>query len=276
MLRHTGGVDHCIVLVRDLATAREGWERLGFRTSPRGVHSALMGTANHTIMLADDYIELLGTVSETEQNLPWRERLAGRGEGLVAVALRSFDAAAARAELAARGADPLPLLHFGRAVALPGAGAIEARFEVFHLRNEIAPGLRLFFCRHLRPAATWPPGLTDHPNGAVAIESFTILADDPAATAADAARLLGRAAMPRDGGTLAVETGRATLLFAPASPSHTDSSRPGIDAMTIRVRDLDVAAAALAAGGVTPLREEHALVVPREAANGAALRFSRA
>jgi hypothetical protein len=270
VLRHTGGVDHCIVLVRDLAAAREGWERLGFRTSPRGVHSALMGTANHTIMLADDYVELLGTVSETEQNLRWRERLAGPGEGLVAIALRAFDAAASRAELAARGADALPLLHFGRAVALPGPGAVEARFDVFHLQNEVAPGLRLFFCRHLTPGATWPPGLTEHPNGAVAIESFTVLSDDPAAAAAATARLLDRAVAEGHGG-LTVETGRARLVFADAA------GRPaGIAAISVRVRDLDVAAAALAAGGIAATRRDHAIDIAPAATNGVALSFVRA
>lgn len=265
-----GGVDHCIVLVRDLAAARGTWERLGFRVLPRGVHSARMGTANHTLMLADDYVELLGTVGETEENLRWRDRLAGAGEGLVAVALRLFDAEAARAALAAHGLAPLPLLHFGRTVALQGPGAIEARFEVFHLPAPIAPEVRLFFCRHLTPAATWPPGSTEHPNGAVAIESFTIRAVDPRAAADAAARAAGRA-VTQAGGMPVVETGRARLQFAPAS-----GSAAGIDAITIRVRDLDVAASALAAGGFHPTRDADALALPRAEANGVALRLVRA
>jgi hypothetical protein len=265
-----GGIDHCIVLVRDLAAAREGWERLGFRTLPRGVHSARMGTANHTIMLADDYVELLGILGETEENLRWRERLTGAGEGLVAIALRVFDAKAAHAEVTARGLAPLPLLHFGRSVALPGPGAVEARFDVFHLPRPISPECRLFFCRHLTPGATWPPGATEHPNGAVAIESFTIAADDPDAAAAATAQLTGRPVTQAEG-MAAVETGRARLLFR-----HGAGAQPGIDAMTIRVRDLDIAAAALAAGGVSPVSEAGALTVPRDAANGVSLRFVRA
>jgi hypothetical protein len=265
-----GGVDHCIVLVRDLAAAREAWERLGFRTSPRGVHSARMGTANHTIMLADDYVELLGVLGETEENLRWRERLAGAGEGLVAIALRLFDAKAAHAEVAGRGHAPLPLLHFGRAVALPGPGSVEARFDVFHLPSPISPECRLFFCRHLTPGATWPPGSTEHPNGAVAIESFTIAADDPQAAAEATASLLGRQVTQAEG-MAAVETGRARLLFR-----HRGDMPLGIDAMSIRVRDLDVAAAALSAGGLTPASEGEALTLPREAANGISLRFVRA
>ena len=265
-----GGVDHCIVLVRDLASARAGWERLGFRTTPLGLHSAHMGTANHTIMLADDYIELLGVVAETDQSARWRARLSADGEGLVAIALRAFDAAAAAGEIAARQGVPLAVERFGRPVALPGPGAVEARFEVVQLRDELSPGFRLFFCRHLAPGATWPPGSTEHPNGAVAIEHFTVRAKDPGATAAAAARVLGRAVTARDG-LAAIETGRAALVFAPL-----EGRRPGIDAVSIRVRDLDVAAAAVAAGGISVERGPASLAVPREAANGVALTFVRA
>ncbi|MCU0986124.1 MAG: VOC family protein [Acetobacteraceae bacterium] len=265
-----GGVDHCIVLVRDLAAARETWERLGFRVLPRGLHSARMGTANHTLMLADDYVELLGTVGETEENLRWRDRLSGAGEGLVAIALRLFDAEAAHAELAARGLLPLPLLSFGRSVALAGPGAIEARFEVFHLPSPVSPECRLFFCRHLTPGATWPPGSTEHPNGAVAIESFTIRATDPRAAAEAAARACGRAVTQRDG-MAAVETGRARLLFAP-----TNGGGEGIDEIAVRVRDLDVAAASLEAGGFSPQRNGGALSLKRAETNGVSLRLVRA
>jgi hypothetical protein len=265
-----GGVDHCIVLVRDLAAARGVWERLGFRLLPRGVHSARMGTANHTLMLADDYIELLGTLGETEENRRWRDRLADAGEGLVAIALRLFDAKAAHAELAARGLAPLPLLDFGRTVALQGPGAIEARFEVFHLPEPVSPECRLFFCRHLTPAATWPPGSTEHPNGAVAIESFTIRANDPLAAAEAAALACGRA-VTQVPGMPTVETGRARVQFAPAH-----GGAEGIDEIAVRVRDLDVAAAALAASGFPASRENGALTLPRAETNGVGLRFVRA
>lgn len=70
-----GGIDHCIILVRDLAAARLAWEAMGFRTSPIGRHPDHMGTANHTIMLADTYLELLGVLKETEANARWRAAL---------------------------------------------------------------------------------------------------------------------------------------------------------------------------------------------------------
>ena len=134
----------------------------------------------------------------------------------------------------------------------------------------LAEEVRLFFCRHNVPGATWPPGLMEHPNGAVAIESFSILADDPRATAEATAQLLGRKAAQADG-AMVVETGRAQLRFR-----EKGSGRAGIDAIAVRVRDLEVARAALAAGGIEPSREDNALSVSREAANGVRLSFVRA
>lgn len=65
MAQHLTGVDHCVILVRNLDGAAERYRRLGFTLSPRGYHSAHMGSANHTIMLQHDYFELLGIINPT-------------------------------------------------------------------------------------------------------------------------------------------------------------------------------------------------------------------
>ncbi len=74
--------------------AAENWKRLGFTVSPRGTHSAKMGSGNYTIMLDPDYIELLGVLAETEHNAPARAFLARRGEGIERIAFTAVDAAA--------------------------------------------------------------------------------------------------------------------------------------------------------------------------------------
>ncbi len=40
------GIDHAVVVVNDLDQAAENWKTLGFPVSPRGTHSAKMGTGN--------------------------------------------------------------------------------------------------------------------------------------------------------------------------------------------------------------------------------------
>ena len=55
-LKNVIGLDHAVVMVGDLDKAAENWKRLGFTLSPRGTHSAHMGTGNYTIMLDPDYM----------------------------------------------------------------------------------------------------------------------------------------------------------------------------------------------------------------------------
>lgn len=279
MLRAIGGIDHCIILVRDLAAARIGWEALGFRTAPIGRHPDHMGTANHTIMLADAYLELLGVLKETEANARWRGALARR-EGLVAVAMRALDAEAAHAAMAGSGASPEPVRSWGRAVQVAGGGASEARFDTFQLRDEVTPGLRLFFCRHLTPQATWAPGLTEHPNTAVAIERFDVVVDDPARAAQDTARLLGIAA---DGATVLTTAGRFAFATRAELAARLDGAVVPADlpdrdiaGIAIRVRSLDLARAAIEAGGIAPVTQAEAVIVPPAAANGVVVTFTRA
>ena len=100
-----GSIDHVVIVVRDLAASAQAYRRLGFTLSPKGVHSPVLGTENHTIMLRRDYFELLSVASPTERNLPWRKVLATR-EGVAGVAFETTDAAAARELWAAAGLDP--------------------------------------------------------------------------------------------------------------------------------------------------------------------------
>jgi hypothetical protein len=53
------GIDHLLIVVRDLDSAAATYRRLSFTLSPRAVTSSHICNANHTIMLERDYFELL-------------------------------------------------------------------------------------------------------------------------------------------------------------------------------------------------------------------------
>ena len=128
-MQHVSGLDHVVILVRDLAGAEARLARLGFRPTPRGVHSAHMGTANTTILFRDGtYLEALGVLQPTDQNLAVRAVLAKR-EGPYGLAFKTDDADAAAAEFAAADIGPGVALEFTRPVALP-SGPREAAFRV--------------------------------------------------------------------------------------------------------------------------------------------------
>ncbi len=200
-LKDIVGIDHAVVLVRDLDQGAATWRRLGFTVSPRGTHSAQMGSGNYTIMLGPDYIELLGIIAETPHNAPSRGFLASRGEGIERIAFTTTDAAAGAEAIRRRGYEPIGPIDFGRPVRLPGGGEAEARFSVFQWPVEEAPGgLRIFACQHKTRDAVWIPELQKHANGARRLEAVLIVSPDPKADAEHLARLFeGRVEPERDG-----------------------------------------------------------------------------
>ncbi len=100
------GIDHLLVGVRDLEAAREGYTRLGFICTPRGSHIG-WGTANYCIMLADDYIELIGVVDRTKET-NGLDAFLERREGLEGVAFASADDDGGYAALHAAGIAAAP------------------------------------------------------------------------------------------------------------------------------------------------------------------------
>lgn len=78
-MQNVQGLDHVIILVRDLDDAERRMTRLGFHLTPRGTHSPEMGTANATIMLRNGtYFETLAVLGSTPANEPLRNALAER------------------------------------------------------------------------------------------------------------------------------------------------------------------------------------------------------
>jgi catechol 2,3-dioxygenase-like lactoylglutathione lyase family enzyme len=280
MLTHLGGVDHVVVLVRELDAAAATYRRLGFTVAPRGTHSAHMGTGNHCVMLQHDYFELLGVVAPAEANASWRALLETR-EGMTAVALRAHDAEKGAAEIAARGAATAPVQRFGRPVDLPDGTRTETRFQTFHIAEPPAPGLRLFACQHLTPEATWVPGLTEHANTATALAAVEVLATDPAESASGLARLLDRPVSPEVAGAVAVETGAAPIVFLtrdalaaryPGLPLGT-LPEAGPVALAVRMEDRAAASRCLDAAGIVALDGPGGLATPPAAAHGVVLAF---
>lgn len=280
-LRNIVGVDHAVVLVRELAQAAEGWRRLGFTVSPRGTHSPQMGTGNHTIMLGDDYVELIAVIAETPQNEPSRALLARRGEGLERIAFTATDAAAGADELRARGVPAVGPIDFGRPVTLPGGAEAEARFKVFLWPIEEAPaGLRLFACQHLTRDAVWLPELQRHANTARRLLRIEVLSAAPQADAAHLARLIDGAAEMEPDGAARVESGAGRAAFVFLGRDALSRRHPGVPldglpesggaALVLAADDLAAAAEAI---GPVALRGGASLAVPPAAANGVLLAF---
>jgi hypothetical protein len=262
-LRNVIGLDHVVIAVRDLDAAAQRWAALGFTMSPRGTHSAHMGSGNYTMMLGDDYMELLGVLVPTDHNAGLRAFLDGR-EGLDRAAFTATDAAAGVEELRARGLAPTGPVAFGRPVPLPGGGEAEARFNVFQWPRDQRPaGLGIFACQHLTRENVWIPELQTHANGATRIVRVEVLAHDPAAAAAQMATLIDRAAETEADGAFRVPTGSTRGDFVFLTRAQLAARHPGIAldglpeeggaALVLGTRDMAAAAKALGTAPGAPV-----------------------
>jgi catechol 2,3-dioxygenase-like lactoylglutathione lyase family enzyme len=282
MLNQVIGLDHAVVTVRDLDAAAAGWRALGFTLSPRGTHSAHMGTGNYTIMLADDYLELIGVLADTAHNAPTRAFLAQR-EGIERAAFTARDAAAGVAELQARGIAATGPMDFGRPVILPDGRVTSANFATFNWPvNERPGGMRIFACQHFTRDAVWIPELQRHANTATAILRLEMLAPDPRAAAEHMGRLIDRSPEAQSDGAWRVASGSTRGDFIYLSRDVLAARYPGVAldgladegtaALVLRVEDLEAARRALA--GVPVSVSAGRLVVPASHANGLMLVLS--
>jgi len=281
-LKNVIGIDHAVVMVRDLDKAAENWKRLGFTVSPRGTHSAHMGSGNYTIMLDPDYIELLGVLSPTEHNAPARAFLEKR-EGIERVAFTAVDSAAGAEEIRARGYAPIGPTDFERPVTMPDGSLSSAKFRTFQWPVAEAPGgMRIFACQHKTRETVWIPELMKHANGAKRLKQVLLVAPEPAKEAAHLSRMIDRDARTEADGAVAVPSGpgRADFVFlmrdqlARRYPSVPLAGLPerGCAGLVIAA-DLMAAERALGSAGI---RSGETICVPPAGGNGTLLAFVKA
>jgi Glyoxalase-like domain len=280
-LKHVIGIDHAVVVVGDLDQAAETWKALGFTISPRGTHSAHMGTGNYTIMLDPDYVELLGVLTPAEYNAPTRAFLDKRGEGIERIAFTATDSAAGADEIRARGFPPIGPIDFERPVTMPGGSQSAAKFRVFQWPVDEAPGgVRIFACQHRTRETVWIPELMMHANGAERLMQVLIVTPDPDQDAAHLGRMIDRSARNEADGAIAMPSGsdRADFIFLTKDqlrrryPTVSLSGLPerGGAGLVLASGDLDATARIVAATGV---RSGMSLCVPPSVANGTLLAF---
>lgn len=282
MLATIEGLDHVVITVQDLDTAAERWRALGFTVSPRGTHSAHLGTGNHTIMFEDDYLELLGILQATELNAPSRDFLTRRHQGLEQAAFRTGNAAQGAAALARLGVRAIGPVDFSRPVSRPDGSQAEAAFSIFNWPPAQRPAdLRIFACQHHTRDAVWLPELTQHANTVTGIDRIIAIAPDPVAAAKELATLLDTTQeATANGALIRTGPGRADIHFmtpdaiaqAYALPVDVALPSQGAVALVLRVRDLEAAARST---GPISWRTPRSVVVSPTQACGVLLAFEQ-
>jgi hypothetical protein len=282
-LKNVIGIDHAVVMVEDLDKAAENWKRLGFTVSPRGTHSAHMGSGNYTIMLDPDYMELLGVLTPTEHNAPARAFLEKRGEGIERIAFTAVDSAEGAEEIRARGYSPIGPTDVELPVTMPNGTLSAAKFRTFQWPTAEAPGgVRIFACQHKTRESVWIPELMQHANGARRLRQVLIVSPEPTKDAAHMSRMIDRDVNTEVDGTVTVPSGsdRADFVFLTRDQLGKRYSEVSLAGLPERggaglVISADLAATEKALG-LTGVRSGGGIVVPAAAGNGTLLAFVKA
>lgn len=271
-------LDHIVVDVRDrMDEAARVFAGLGFRLTPRGHHT--LGSMNHLMVFATDYLELLG-FGEGGANRP---ELLPFPVGLNGLVFKTADADVTYAHATAVGLPILPVQTFSRPVALDGTTR-DAQFRTTRLdARKISMG-RVYFCEHLTPELVWRPEWQNHPNGARSIARVVVATPDPQRSAGLFRQLFGGQAVAQqdDGCALPMQSGSVALRTPEAvaaefgNAAAEPAGRPEyLAALEVTVTSLAETARQL--GAVAGLRQEpRRIVVPAAAGFNTTLVFSKA
>ena len=274
------GIDHVVVVVRDIEAAHDAYTALGFQVQPRGLHTRL-GTANHLMIFGDNYFELIGIVEPNPFNAERRAWLEKNGGGLANAALRTDGADIAHAAWTAAGLQPDPVLDFDRAVEVAGKEA-RAAFRTVRLGTQRAKLLGFFVCEHRTPQFVYRQEWAEHANGVTALAGATVIAGDPTTDESYVRKVFSDQTVRREDGGLVVDSGgtpisyvtrdRFAALYPGITPSRADD-HPAL--LSFRVSDVARTQAVLRDRGVVHAAAADRVLVPASAACGVCIEFRK-
>jgi catechol 2,3-dioxygenase-like lactoylglutathione lyase family enzyme len=181
------GIDHVVVLVKNLDQAVADYKQLGFNVAPGGEHTD-GATHNALIAFADgSYIELIAFKREAPEHRWWRHtrNIVRNGEGLIDFALLPTDIANDIAAARQRGLDYQGPFPGGR--QRPDGQQIK-----WQTGQPTTPDLP-FLCGDVTPRTLRVPSgpAWVHPNGVTGIAAVTMLVTDLEESAGRYKALLG-------------------------------------------------------------------------------------
>jgi hypothetical protein len=261
------GIEHPLILFRDLDAAIARFQALGFSTTAVGHHP--WGTSMSLAQFDRCSIELMSIYDETliderpagefRFGRYMRDRLKER-EGMSLVALFSGDAERDAAVLQERGIAVDGTVEFGRPVTLPDGREGRTATTLKILFDPDLPRVSHFVCHQHRPELIWVPEWLTHPNGAHGIAGVTYFAPDPNALRPRFGGLYGEAAIMLTDGGLSVQTGNGIFeirdepgverRFGRLPEAIRDAGQPCGVAISVRVDDVENVAQRMRQGGV--------------------------
>jgi hypothetical protein len=263
------GIDHPLVVVRDLQGVAERYTALGFSPRPLGRHP--WGTTMRLVQFDGSSIELMGVEEEAlldrhaingfSFGRTIRDQLRER-EGISLLALNSTDAEADAATVTRRGIACQGTIDFGRDIQLEDGRTDRTKTTLKIFVDPELPRLGNFAVHQHRPDLIFRPDWLVHPNGATRINRVTIMAprDQWLAVWQRLAGLYGNDAVFETAGGFGAITGNGRFVvldkpsveqaYAPLPPDLASEDRACCVAIHVSVADTARVVPFLAAAGV--------------------------
>jgi hypothetical protein len=284
------GLEHPLVVSRNIDRLAENYRAMGFAPTRKGFHP--WGTATQLVLFPDNFIELMGIDDRSLIDEPsasgfrfgrFIAEQLGRREGVAMLALHSDDARADLAAVTARGVETDGLVDFHREVMLPDGSMDEAVVTLAMLIDWEQPQLSNFICQQHRPEFVWVPAWMEHPNGAYAIARIVYAAAEPFAAWSRFAGIWGEAALTEleNGFSVATPGGELLVLdrpsaearFAPVEMPFGWRDAPCAVGITVRAADINLVHVCMLRNMVPHVRMDELVRIPPSFAGNVVLDF---
>ena len=285
------GLDHLVMVVNDLETARTIYERLSFTTTPRALHP--FGTENFLVQMHGNFLEVVAIAdpsiipphtSEVFSFARGNADFLARREGMSSLVFQSQDARADRRDFLAAGLNAYENVDFSRKATLPDGSQVTVGFSLAFVTDAAMPEATFFTCQQHAPEHFWKPQYQVHGNGAKHAAEAIMVAPDPAAHAAFFRGTHGADAVSVGDGTLSVATdlGAVSVLtpsaferrFGPGTAGSGDS--PHFAGFRVVVEDVEKTNGVLRAAGVETRESNGTMQVGPHGLSGIVIEFSQA
>lgn len=270
-------LDHCVLPVPDLATARARYEALGFTVAPQGTHP--FGTINACVYFADDtFLEPLaiGDAAKVREAVASRNVFVARDalyrqavgeDGFSALVFKTDDARADHAGFEDGDVSAGPILDFSRAFVDPAGKSGKVSFRLAFAAELNSDAAYFFTCQRIDAVASAGRAVLEtHRNGVTGVAGVTMSAADPQTNAAFLSAL-ANASVEHANGAIIAHLGNARLTVEPGDGPLR------LAAIHFAVADVDATADALAAGNVAFERQAGRLTVRPASGQGAIFTF---
>jgi catechol 2,3-dioxygenase-like lactoylglutathione lyase family enzyme len=284
-------LDHLVLPVTDIATARARLTRLGFTVAADARHP--FGTENACVFFADKtYLEPLGVADEEEVSVSAKSgnqfvardaafRFRNGPEGLSAIVMGTDDADADHAAFKAEGISAGGQLAFSRVMKFPDGSEITASFKLSFAADLRAPDFFAFTCERINMPPSDRSALEKHANGVIGVRTVVLCEQEPRDFSFYLQAVTGQENVADDLDVLVVKTANTDIMvFDPLELrllfGLSMSSERGLrgEAVVFKVSDLAVIERLLVEGGILHLKSRSMIVVPHAPGQGVLFAFS--